>query len=152
MQVKIGELAKMAGCQVVTIRYYEKEGLLPVPERTGANYRLYDREQVERLRFILHCRHHGMALAEIRELLAFKDNPTKNCAWINGLIAAHIAKVTEQIDALSHLKAHLQDLLHKCEGDRVEDCGILQSLNSAESCPCHDFGGQPCPLGAQKRE
>ena len=50
MKVKIGELARMAGCQTVTIRYYEKEGLLPAPERSGGNYRLYDETQAERLR------------------------------------------------------------------------------------------------------
>ena len=75
MKVKIGELAKMTGCQVVTIRYYEKEGLLSEPDRTGANYRLYGDKEIERLHFILHCRHHGMKLSEIRDLLAYKDIP-----------------------------------------------------------------------------
>ena len=58
MKVKIGELAKMTGCQVVTIRYYEKEGLLKRPERTERNYRLYGDEDIARLRFIRHCRQH----------------------------------------------------------------------------------------------
>lgn len=62
MKVKIGELAKMTGCQVVTIRYYEKEGLLKRPERTERNYRLYGEEDMARLRFIRHCRQHGMSL------------------------------------------------------------------------------------------
>ena len=63
--MKIGELAKKTGCQVVTIRYYEKEGLLPEPERSEGNYRLYSEADIERLRFIRHCRHHDMKLAEI---------------------------------------------------------------------------------------
>ena len=54
MKVKIGELARMAGCQVVTIRYYEKEGLLPAPERSAGGYRDYDEGQAERLRVIPH--------------------------------------------------------------------------------------------------
>ena len=85
MKVKIGKLAKMTGCEVVTIRYYEKEGLLKEPERTEGNYRVYGEDAQERLRFIRHCRQHGMKLSEIRELLAFSDNPTVSCDWVNNL-------------------------------------------------------------------
>lgn len=135
MKVRIGELANMTGCQVVTIRYYEKEGLLREPERTGANYRLYGDEDIARLRFIRHCRQHGMNLSEIRELLAFQDKPTVNCDWINSFIEEHIANVEAQIASLEHLKEHLQTLLHKCPGGKRGECGILQSLNAGESCP-----------------
>ncbi|MFV0436826.1 MAG: Cd(II)/Pb(II)-responsive transcriptional regulator [Desulfopila sp.] len=139
MKVKIGELAKMTGCQVVTIRYYEKEGLLLEPDRTEANYRLYGEKEIERLHFIRHCRHHGMKLSQIRDLLAFKDNPRTDCGWVNSMIEGHIASVTEQISSLIHLKAHLEGLLHKCSGGKTDQCGILKSLHEAESCPyCED--------------
>lgn len=129
----------MTGCQVVTIRYYEKEGLLPTPDRTGSNYRLYGDAEIERLHFIRHCRHHDMKLSEIRELLAFKDNPKTDCGWINTMIEEHIENVTEQISSLTHLKGHLEKLLHKCEGGHKGECGILKSLNEAETCPyCED--------------
>ena len=62
MAYKIGELARHVGCRVVTIRYYEKEGLLRSPERTAGNYRLYDETDVERLRFIQRCRSLDMSL------------------------------------------------------------------------------------------
>lgn len=138
--MKIGELAKMSGCQVVTIRYYEKEGLLPKPDRTGSNYRLYGKEDVERLRFIRHCRRHGMTLSEIRELLAFKDNPRADCGWINTLVETHLADVAEQIDSLTHLKSDLEQLLHKCSGGNTGECGILESLSHEDSCPyCEDL-------------
>lgn len=140
MKVKIGELAKMTGCQVVTIRFYEKEGLLPKPERTGANYRLYGDKEIERLGFIRHCRRHGMTLVEIRELLAFKDAPKADCDWINALIETHIANVDEQITSLMRLKEHLVGLLHKCSGGKTDDCGILKSLNDTGGCPyCEDM-------------
>jgi Cd(II)/Pb(II)-responsive transcriptional regulator len=140
MKIKIGELAKMADCPVVTIRFYEKEGLLTAPERSGGNYRLYDDKDIERLRFIKHCRGHGMKLSEIRELLAFKDNPTADCGWINSLVEAHISNVTEQINSLTLLKKHLQNLLHKCSGDKKADCGILEGLSSPHNCPyCEDL-------------
>lgn len=88
MKVKIGELAKMTGCQVVTIRYYEKEGLLKRPERTERNYRLYGDEDIARLRFIRHCRRHGMSLDEIRTLLVYSDHPTVMRGVITRLRAA----------------------------------------------------------------
>ena len=134
MKMKIGELADISGCRVVTIRFYEKEGLLTEPERSKSNYRLYSDKDVERLRFIRHCRRHGMKLPEIRKLLTFKDNPNSDCGWINTLVESHIDNVTEQIHSLTLLKEHLQSLLHKCSGDE-KSCGILKSLDEVDSCP-----------------
>lgn len=140
MKVKIGELAKMTDCQVVTIRYYEKEGLLSPPDRTNANYRLYGDEDIERLRFIRHCRRHDMKLSEIRELLAFKDRPARNCGWINTMVEKHIDNVNEQIESLQQLKETLEHLLHQCSGGKGAECGILESLLHVERCPfCEDF-------------
>ena len=76
--MKIGELAKLADCQVETVRYYEREGLLPAPARSGGNYRLYSSEHVERLTFIRNCRTLDMTLDEIRSLLALMDRPEGN--------------------------------------------------------------------------
>lgn len=153
MKIKIGDLAAMTGCQVVTIRYYEKEGLLPQPERTGANYRLYDEHAVERLRFIRHCRQHGMNLSEIRALLAFKDNPMVTCDWINSLVATHLAAVDEQIASLQHLKQHLQALLHRCSGGKKAECGILESLNRGDPCPrCKDFCCGEAPADEKEKK
>ena len=134
MKVKIGELAKMTGCEVVTTRYYEKEGLLKEPERTEGNYRVYGEDAQERLRFIRHCRQHGMKLSEIRELLAFSDNPTVSCDWVNNLIKQHIESVEKQINDLTHLKKHLESLYHKCDGGKKSDCGIIKSLIDGENC------------------
>ena len=134
MKVKIGELAKMTGCEAVTIRYYEKEGRLKEPERTEGNYRVYGEDAQERLRFIRHCRQHGMKLSEIRELLAFSDNPTVSCDWVNNLIKQHIESVEKQINDLTHLKKHLESLYHKCDGGKKSDCGIIKSLIDGENC------------------
>ena len=135
MKIKIGELAKRAGCQVVTIRYYEKEGLLPRPERSEGNYRLYDSADVERLHFIRHCRLLGISLTEIKALLAFEENPTVKCDWINQLMAQHIATVDAQIASLQHLKHHLEHLQTQCAGGKEHDCGIIESLRNAAECP-----------------
>lgn len=140
MKLKIGQLAKMANMRVVTIRYYEKEGLLDAPDRTGSNYRVYGDKDIERLRFIKHCRGHGMTLSEIRELLAFKDNPKASCDWINTLVETHIANVNEQIEALHQLKGQLELLRRKCSGGKTDGCGIIGSLSGEDGCPyCEDF-------------
>jgi Cd(II)/Pb(II)-responsive transcriptional regulator len=140
MKVKIGELSRMSGCQVVTIRFYEKQGLLTKPERSGANYRLYGDADIERLRFIRHCRRYGMKLSEIRELLAFRDNPKTDCSWVGSLVKEHIDNVTEQIEALTALKEYLERLQHRCPAGKKGGCGILESLSDVDGCPyCEDF-------------
>lgn len=137
--MKIGELARQAGCQTVTIRYYEREGLLGRPERTEGNYRVYSAEDLDRLRFIRHCRLHGMTLDEIRDLLAFRDHPRQDCAWINALVERHIREVDEQIASLQHLKGHLERLLHQCSGAQGGSCGILKGLREGTRCPSCDL-------------
>lgn len=136
MSFKIGDLAKISGIPVVTIRYYEKEGLLLQPERSDSGYRLYSAQDADRLLFIRRCRQHGMNLAEIRDLLAFRDNPAPSCEWINELVDKHIAAVQEQIDSLLALKEHLETLRHSCSGDHSQGCGIISSLGHGEECPC----------------
>ncbi len=132
--MKIGELAKLTGCKVVTIRYYEKEGLLAEPERTEGNYRSYGADDRERLEFIMHCRKHSMKLGEIRKLLAFRDHPQKDCSWVGELVGAHIADVDEQIQSLQHLKFHLETLRHRCKGENEDGCGIIRTLSNRAGC------------------
>src|SRR3546814_4748472 len=79
----IGELAKRTESTVETIRYDEKEGLLPEPSRSDGNYRLYGEEHIERLRFIRHCRTLDMALDDVRTLLRYRDTPTEDCGDVN---------------------------------------------------------------------
>lgn len=133
--MKIGELSRKTGCKVVTIRYYEKEGLLSAPERSEGNYRVYGKEDLERLEFIMHCRKHDMKLGEIRKLLAFRDHPQRDCSWIGRLVEEHIREVDAQIKSLEHLKHHLQELSQRCLcGDSGENCGILRSLDNHADC------------------
>lgn len=135
--MKIGELAKKTGCKVVTIRYYEKEGLLPEPERGHSNYRIYSKDDLERLEFIMHCRRHDMKLDEIKKLLAFKTRPHGDCGWVDELVAAHIQNVDEQIKSLEHLKYHLEKLKHSCSGKHNGGrCGIIQSLSNPHGECC----------------
>jgi Cd(II)/Pb(II)-responsive transcriptional regulator len=134
--LKIGELARRTGTQVETIRYYERESLLPAPSRSEGNYRVYDASHVERLSFIRHCRALDMTLDEIRVLLRFRDAPDVNCAEVNALLDAHIGHVTERIDDLGRLEKQLKSLRRLCrKAEAAKDCGILHELARPEATP-----------------
>ncbi|QOF86876.1 MULTISPECIES: Cd(II)/Pb(II)-responsive transcriptional regulator [unclassified Pseudomonas] len=130
--MKIGELAKWANCQVVTIRYYESAGLLPPPERTGGNYRIYTPTHAERLAFIRNCRTLDMTVEEVRQLLSYRDNPENDCNGVNELIDEHIELVATRIAALQALNKQLTDLRKSCaKGREAADCRILQHLSNS---------------------
>ncbi len=116
MNLKIGELSQLSGCPVVTIRFYEKEALLLAPNRSEANYRLYNKDHLERLLFILNCRTLNMSLDEIKILLAYKDKPCGNCNSINILVDKHIHQLEQNIQKQIQLKQQLSDLRSKCSG------------------------------------
>ena len=139
--MRIGELAKQTGCDVETIRYYEKSGLLPEPGRNGAGYRLYQPEHLERLQFIRHCRSLQMGLADIRVLLDFRNRPSAECQGVNDLLDHHIGLIRVQMAALHSLEQQLMKLRQQCaEPHSIQECGILQNLNGAavnNDCACH---------------
>ena len=130
--MKISELAQAAHTQSETIRYYERQGLLPEPPRTGANYRSYDNGHLERLSFIRHCRSLDMTLSEVRTLLRLKDAPEENCAEVNALLEAHVGHVAQRIKELKALEKELRALRLQCASSRKSaDCGILEGLEQA---------------------
>jgi Cd(II)/Pb(II)-responsive transcriptional regulator len=127
--VKIGELSRLAGCSVDTVRFYEKEGLLSEPLRTEGNYRDYSDHHLESLLFIRHCRALDMSHDEIRQLLHWKKHPTQACDEVNSLIDQHIQHVTERIRSLQGLETQLRALRSLCNTKQeAERCGILQEL------------------------
>nr|ART41033.1 L607 [uncultured bacterium] len=130
--MKIGELARLAGTNVETIRYYERDGLLPVPARSEGNYRIYGETHVRRLSFIRHCRSLDMTLDEIRVLLHFKESPQENCADVNQLLDRHIGHVAQRMQELQELERQLKDLRERCgEARDAAHCGILDGLSRA---------------------
>ncbi|RJG07972.1 Cd(II)/Pb(II)-responsive transcriptional regulator [Noviherbaspirillum cavernae] len=139
--MKIGELAKRTDCEVETIRYYEREGLLPVPPRTDGNYRQYSEQDAERLMFIRHCRSLGMSLEDIRTLQHFQARPELACEEIDAMLDRHLRQTEAQIAALERLQKQLQILRDACHTHlTAQQCGILQNLQSAASshdCVCH---------------
>lgn len=127
--MKIGELAQATLCSVETVRYYEREGLLPAPTRSSGNYRMYGHAHVERLQFIRHCRSLDMTHDEIRTLLSFRDAPDRQCEEVNTLLDEHIGHVVQRIGELKHLERELKKLRSQCRVVRAtRDCAIMQSL------------------------
>ena len=132
--MKVGELALVARCTVETVRYYEREGLLPAPERTAANYRHYAQAHLDRLRFIRNCRALDMTHAEIRALLETIDRPAADCRVINGVLDEHIEHVAARIDELRQLQDQLVTLRQRCQDERpIDACGIVQGLAAMET-------------------
>ena len=86
--MRIGELAQTSGTPIETIRFYEREGLLPAAARTEGNYRIYTPQHADRLGFIRQCRSLDMTLDEVRVLLRFKDQPLADCGEVNSLLDA----------------------------------------------------------------
>ncbi|MBV9346276.1 MAG: Cd(II)/Pb(II)-responsive transcriptional regulator [Gammaproteobacteria bacterium] len=128
--MKIGELARRSQCQTETIRFYEREGLLPAPLRTAGNYRVYGARHVERLAFIRNCRALDMTLDEIRQLLRLRDLPQDKCAAAHALLDEHVAHVGERISELQQLERQLQALRRQCQPAGSEhECAILDELS-----------------------
>jgi len=139
--VKIGELASAAGCDVQTVRFYEREGLLEEPVRTASGYRSYEDRHLTRLHFIRHCRSLDIPLPEVRHLLAFAAAPEQSCGQVNELLDGHIALVKSRIQALKALEKQLIALRTTCDGDASHSCVILESFMTAaeqHACACHE--------------
>jgi Cd(II)/Pb(II)-responsive transcriptional regulator len=130
--MRIGELAQASGTPIETIRFYEREALLPTPARTESNYRIYTAAHADRLGFIRQCRNLDMTLDEVRVLLRFKDQPLADCGEVNDLLDEHIGHVAQRIRELRALEGELHTLRDQCRAPHAAaDCGILQGIEDA---------------------
>ncbi|PWE29841.1 MerR family transcriptional regulator [Maritimibacter sp. 55A14] len=123
-------LARRTGCNLETIRYYEKIGMMPPPPRSEAGYRVYDDGHLERLGFILRARELGFSLDEIRGLLALVDRGTQTCAEVKERTERHLADVREKIADLKRIERVLAETAAQCSGDEVPDCPVLEALTA----------------------
>lgn len=131
--LRIGELAGRLDLNTQTIRYYERVGLLPEPERTEAGYRIYKEEDERRLNFVKNARNVGLSLGEIKEVLAFHERGERPCAYVTETIARRAKEVEHQIRELTRFKRELdrlyehtkERLARELEPDRY--CHIIES-------------------------
>ncbi len=124
----IGELARATGTKAETIRYYERERILPCADRTDGNYRDYSPEHLATLTFIRRARELGFSMAQVRQLLALSDQADKPCIDVDQLVKAQIEVVDRKIADLTALREELGHLLGSCKGERIDECRIVQSL------------------------
>lgn len=123
-----GDLARATGCNIETIRYYEKTGLLPDPPRTDAGYRNYSTAHATRLRFILRARELGFSMEDIRGLMGLEDGNAPTCAEVKERTERHLADVQAKIADLSRIEKVLSATLARCSGEDVPDCPVLKAL------------------------
>ena len=117
------ELARATGAKVVTVRYYEKIGLLPPPSRSSTNYRSYSGRDLIRLRFIRRCRNLGFTLDQIRELLRLSSDSEHDCTEVDRFAAALFVYVELKIADLNQLSNQLRRIGARCRvGGRIADC------------------------------
>ncbi len=131
--IQIGELAKRSEISVETLRYYEKQGLLSVKKYTDAGYRLYDADDEQGLRFILHAKKVGFSLSEIKTLLAIRLNKDQHtCEDVKAYTKQKIAEIEEKITDLKAMRGALQQLHNVCCGgpEKASNCSILSSLEN----------------------
>lgn len=130
----IGKLATAAGVGVETIRFYEREGLLPKPRRPRSGYRQYPSDAVARVLFIRRAKELGFTLKEIQELLELRVDPGKSCADVRALTKAKIADVEERIADLVRIRDGLAGLARSCRGKGpTSECPILDAIEREDS-------------------
>ena len=125
---RIGEAASRSGVPAASIRYYEKEGLLPAPGRSANSYRLYSEDDVHRLRFIRVCRAMDMSLDEVRALLALDLRRKADCETARQALDDHLGHVRERLAELQLLERDLQALRERCDGSGPH-CHIIEALH-----------------------
>jgi MerR family Zn(II)-responsive transcriptional regulator of zntA len=131
VEFKIGQLAQISGVSVETLRFYEKEGLLPSPSRTAAGYRLYNNETIKHVNFILKAKGVGFSLNEIKELLSIRIAKEKHtCSDVKKLAEAKLADIEIKLRQLNLMKAALENINEACSGNGSSaiNCNILSAL------------------------
>ena len=130
-KMTIGQLAKMVGVNIETIRFYERRGILPQPARNKVGHRQYSQDTIMRTKFIKRTQALGFSLKEISELLSLRIEPGTTCADVKTRVDAKIMDVEKKIDNLKKIKAALLKLSGQCKGKGpISMCPILETLNN----------------------
>ena len=128
-----GVLSKRTGCNIETVRYYERVGLMPDPVRSEGGHRLYSEEHVRRLRFIRRSRELGFTIEEIRALLGLVDRRNYTCAEVRDISVAHVEEIGRKIKDLRRLEKTMNRMIQECDGGAVPDCPVIDALFDADA-------------------
>ena len=128
----IGELSRRTGCNIETIRYYERIGLLPPPARRG-RYRSYARDDVARLGFVRRSRELGFTIEEVRTLLALAAGGHASCAEARNLAASHLSDVRARIADLRRMERVLTVAVQACDAGDSAGCPLIDTLSAEQA-------------------
>ena len=129
----IGELSKQTGVKIPTIRYYEKMGLIDMPDRSIGNQRRYSQQGLERLASIRHARDLGFSISDIRELNALSQHLQNPCGDAHGIAARHLESVKARIAKLKRLERELKRIA-ACKADSISQCAVIETLANHALC------------------
>jgi MerR family transcriptional regulator, copper efflux regulator len=132
-----GQLARASGVNLETIRFYERQNLLPKPPRTAAGYRVFPADAVQRVRFIRRAQTLGFSLKEVRDLLALNVARGVSCGTVRQRAERKICEIESKIAALEAMRKALTSLANACAGrGPVTQCPILECLGSEKEMSC----------------
>lgn len=128
--MKIGEASELTGLPIDTIRYYEKRGLITEPERRYSGYRIFEKQQIDELRFIKRAHELGFTLGEIKEFLNLRANSRAECSEVKQKAEEKYEHVTEKIRDLERIREVLVELIDSCAGGHIpaDQCPILKAM------------------------
>jgi MerR family mercuric resistance operon transcriptional regulator len=131
----IGEMSRLTGVNIETIRYYERISLMPEPDRTAGGNRQFSHDHLKRLAFIRRSRELGFRIDEIRALLGMVDHDGISCGEVHDLTIRHLQSVQQKIASLRRLERMLADMAADCAQGDVPDCPILETLFDEPAFP-----------------
>ena len=161
-RLPIGVLSRRTGCNVETIRFYERVRLLPEPARSAGGYRLYGLAHLKRLTFVRRARSLGFTLEEVRRLLRLADERARPCAEVREVAAAHLEDVRAKLADLRAMERVLAEVVARCADGTSPECPVIEALyRETPETPqtASGSGGSPrgrrrpvTPVGATRRE
>lgn len=128
--MQIGELSQRSGVNVETIRYYERSGVLPRPDRTSGGRRAYSETDANRLSFVRHARDLGFDLRSVKTLLALQEQPEASCEAASRIAEGELRGVEERIEMLLRLREELRRMVSECGLGRVAECRVIEALSA----------------------
>ena len=126
----IGAMSQETGVNIETIRYYERIGIMPKPDRTEGGNRQYNHDQLKRLFFIRRCRELGFRIEEIRELLQMVDGDNFLCGEVHAMTMDHLNSVKKKLSDLRRLEKSLKTMAAECSKGDVPNCPVIDTLFS----------------------
>lgn len=133
-EYSIGEISRLTGVKVTTVRFYERRGLIAPPSRTTGGQRRYDEATLERLTFLRHARELGFGLEDIADLMALAEAPTEDCAPAHEIARKQLATVDRRMSILGKLRQELARMAEADDPGQVGECQVIQVLGDHRLC------------------